>query len=210
VLAIVAVLLVALVTSGSGSRTPDAGPAPATTVPTAPTFADGPARIIDRSAGISYPVLGGWLQYSQAGHAETTTVTGQYFTVQEPIPDGGQYVAQCTSGPVAAGYGWHGAATLQRTMTALVRSVREHEYPTPNRLQVLGDQARTVDGHPARLYEFDVAWHVPGYEATGERVALLLIDVGRPAPALLYVAIPDTHTRLYPDIDRVLGDVRVL
>jgi hypothetical protein len=75
---------------------------------------------------------------------------------------------------------------------------------------VLHDEARTVDGHPARLYEFDLSWHVAGYQATGERAALLLIDVGRPAPALLYISIPNTHAELYADIDQVLAGVHVL
>jgi hypothetical protein len=39
---------------------------------------------------------------------------------------------------------------------------------------------------------------------------LLLIDVGRSAPALLYLSIPNTHAELYGVIDRVLGDVEVL
>ena len=51
---------------------------------------------------------------------------------------------------------------------------------------------------------------MPGYDATGERAALLLIDVGRPAPALLYLSIPNTHAELYGVIDQVIKDVRVL
>jgi hypothetical protein len=51
---------------------------------------------------------------------------------------------------------------------------------------------------------------VPGYDASGELAALLLIDVGRPAPALLYISIPNTHAELYGVIDRVIGDVDVL
>jgi hypothetical protein len=71
------------------------------------------------------------------------------------------------------------------------------------------DEDRTVDGHPAHLYEFQLSWDVPGYNATGERAALLLIDVGRPAPALLYISIPNTHAELYGVIDQVLDSVDV-
>ena len=45
----------------------------------------------------------------------------------------------------------------------------------------------------------------PATTPRGERAALLLIDVGRPAPALLYISIPNTHAELYGVIDRVLG-----
>jgi hypothetical protein len=75
---------------------------------------------------------------------------------------------------------------------------------------VLRDEARTVDGRAAHLVEFQLSWDVAGYDATGERAALLLIDVGRPAPALLYISIPNTHAELYGVIDRLLEAVEVL
>jgi len=209
VLAIVAVLLIALITSGGGTPAPT--PAQPNAAPSGPTFPQGTVRIFDKSAGISYPYLGGgWLEYDLQEQYETTTTAGQYFTTQAEVPDGGEFIAQCTSGPVADGFGWNGPATLQPTMTALADSVRENYYPAPNQRKVLRDEARTVDGHPARLFEFDLSWHVAGYQATGERAALLLIDVGRPTPALLYISIPNTHAELYADIDQVLADVHVL
>ena len=88
--------------------------------------------------------------------------------------------------------------------------MRAAHYPAPNERKVLRDEDRTVDGHAARLYEFQLSWDVPGYEATGERAALLLIDVGRPAPALLYLSIPNTHAELYGVIQEVLDAVEVL
>jgi hypothetical protein len=167
--------------------------------------------IVDQDAGISYPFLGaGWFEYDLVGQAETTSTHGQYFTTQPTIPDGGEFIAQCTSGPVADGYGWSGPASLQTTMSSLADSVRANYYPAPNQQKVLKAEDRTVDGHAARLFEFELSWHVPGYDATGERAALLLIDVGRPAPALLYISIPNTHAELYGDIDTVLAGVHVL
>ena len=53
-------------------------------------------------------------------------------------------------------------------------------------------------------------WDVQGYEATGERAALLLVDVGRAQPALLYLSIPNTHAELYGVIDQVIASVDVL
>jgi hypothetical protein len=211
VLTIVAVLLIALITSGGGTPAPAPAPTLPNAAPSGPTFPQGTVRIFDKSAGISYPYLGGgWLEYDLQEQYETTTTAGQYFTTQAEVPDGGEFIAQCTSGPVAEGFGWNGPATLQTTMAALADSVRENYYPAPNQRKVLRDEARTVDGHPARLFEFDLSWHVAGYQATGERAALLLIDVGRPAPALLYISIPNTHAELYADIDQVLADVHVL
>jgi len=215
VVVLVSAVVGTLLALGSGGdrtdRTATGSPTTAPAPSAGPTFPPGTVRIIDRAAGISYPYLGeGWSEFSLGLVVETTETAGQYFTTQEGTPDGGIFISQCTSGPVAPGYGWAGAATLQPTVTALADSVRANYYPGPNEREVLRDEARTVDGHAAHLYEFQLSWDVEGYDASGERAALLLIDVGRPAPALLYVSIPNTHAELYGVIDRVLEDVDVL
>ena len=204
--------LLALGAGGGGTDRTATPSSPAPSVPGAgPAFPPGTVRIIDRAAGISYPYLGeGWSEFDLGPVSETTETAGQYFTTQEDTPDGGIFISQCTSGPVAEGYGWAGAGSLQATVTTLADSVRADYYPSPNEREVRRDEARTVDGHAAHLYEFQLSWDSEGYDATGERAALLLIDVGRPAPALLYVSIPNTHAELYGVIDRVLADIDVL
>jgi Protein of unknown function (DUF2510) len=193
-------------------------PVAATPVPSAqplprggPTFPPGTVRIIDEESGISYPFLGdGWYEFDLGMQAEVTAIAGQYFTTQDLTPEGTTFIAQCTSGPLAEGLGWAGPATLQPTTQTVADSVRSNYYPQPNERRVLRDEARTVDGHAAHLYEFQLAWDVPGYDASGERAALLLIDVGRPAPALLYISIPNTHAELYGVIDSLIQAVDVL
>jgi hypothetical protein len=211
---IVVVVGTALVVGRSGSETPVADPPVASSQPmppAGPTFAPGTVRIVDDVSGISYPFLGdGWYEWALWQQAETTQTAGQYFTTQEITPDGTTFISQCSSGPLADGFGWAGPSTLQTTLATVADSVRANYYPGPNERKVLREEDRTVDGHAARLYEFQLSWNVPGYDASGERAALLLIDVGRPAPALLYISIPNTHAELYGVIDRVLAAVDVL
>jgi Protein of unknown function (DUF2510) len=214
-LAVVVAVVIALVvrTSGSSpttSATSTAGPS-LPSAPTAPSFPPGTVRIIDSAAGISYPFLGeNWQQWPFGPQIETSETTGEYFTTQEHTPDNTSFIAQCTSGPLAEGSGWTGTASLQSTITSVADLVRMAYYPAPNERKVMRDEPRTIDGHPARLYEFQLSWDVAGYDSTGERAALLLIDVGRPAPALLYVSIPNTHAELYGVIDQLLASVKVL
>jgi hypothetical protein len=210
VVAVVAALLVG--GSGSGESTAQStAPPSATASPGGPTFPPGTVRIVDRASGISYPFLGdGWYEWALGSQEEVSSIAGQFFTTQEVTPDQTRFIAQCTSGPLVEGYGWAGPSTLAATVTTLADSVRANYYPGPNERRLLRDEARTVDGHDAHLIEFQLAWDVPGYDATGERAALLLIDTGRPAPALLYISIPNTHAELYGVIDRVLEDVDVL
>jgi len=211
-LGVVLVLVLVAISLGGGSPEEDdppvAGPA---SQPTS-TFPPGTVRIIDEAAGISYPFLGdGWYEWDRGPQLETTETAGQYFVTQEELPDGFDvFIAQCTSGPLAADYGWGGAGTLQATVTTIADYVRQAHYPGPNEREVRRDEAVTVDGAEAWVYEFDLSWDVAGYDATGERAALLLVDVGRPAPALLYISVPNTHAELYGVVDRVLDDVDVL
>jgi hypothetical protein len=213
-LVILAVVGAALAVGHSGGASPVADPAVPSSQPLPPsgqTFPPGTVRIIDDVSGVSYPFLGdGWYEWALGIQQETTATAGQYFITQELTPDGKTFVAQCSSGPLADGYGWAGASTLRSSLATVADSVRLHYYPGPNERKVLRDEARTVDGHAAHLYEFQLSWDLPGYDASGERAALLLIDVGRPAPALIYMSIPNTHAELYGAIDRVLDSVQVL
>ena len=213
VIGVVIAVVLALVVGDRGgddavaTREPSAAGQP----PSGPAFPPGTVRIIDESAGIAYPYLGtGWSEFDALGMVETTTVAGQYFTTQEVTPDGTRFIAQVTSGPVAEGYGWAGPGSLPATTTALADSVRLNYYPEPNERRIMRDEALTVDGSAAHLIEFQLSWDVEGYEASGERAALLLIDVGRPAPALLYISIPNTHAELYGVIDQLIAAVDVL
>jgi hypothetical protein len=213
-LVVIGAVVVGLLVSRGGSRPPVAEPSPlpaSPSFPAAPSFPPGTVRIVDAAAGISYPYLGeGWKEWAFGPQVETTQTAGEYFTTQEHTPDQGSFIAQVTSGPLSEGFGWSEKASLQSTVTSVADLVRLAYYPSPNERRVMRDEASTVDGHAAHLYEFQLSWHVAGYDSTGERAALLLIDVGRPTPALLYVSIPNTHAELYGVIDRLIKSVHVL
>jgi hypothetical protein len=213
-LVLVAVVVAAAVFLGRPDTDPVAeSPAPSAqpSPPAGPEFPPGTVRIIDEESGISYPYLGeNWYEFNLGMQAEVTAIAGQYFVTQDLTPQGTTFIAQCTSGPLAEGLGWAGPSTLQSTTRVVADSVRVNYYPRPNERTVLRDESLTVDGHAAHLYQFQLAWDAPGYDASGERAALLLIDVGRPAPALLYISIPNTHAELYGVIDRIIEAVDVL
>lgn len=208
----VVVLVVAVVLGTSGRRAAEPDPTRvAFPTSTGPTFAPGTVQVVDEAAGIAYPFLGnGWYEYPFSTPYETTEVTGQYFVTQDSVPDGGEFIAQVTSGPVADGYGWTGPGSEQATIETLAESVRANYYPGPNEVEVLRDEAVTVDGAPGWIHEFVLSWDAAGYDASGERAALLLVDTGRAAPALLYLSIPNTHAELYGVINRVVEAVDVL
>jgi hypothetical protein len=212
VLVLVLLVLAAVLVGRSGVPGPEAAAPTTPAGPSGPSsFPPGTVRIVDEASGISYPHLGdGWFEYDLGPKLETLAVAGQYFVTQEDPPSGGVYLAECTSGPVADGFGWTGPESLRATALAVAGSSRAGYYPAPNEQRVLRDEPRTVDGHAAHLFEFQLSWDVPGYDASGERAAVLVVDVGRPVPALLYVSIPNTHAELYGVIDRVVEGTEVL
>lgn len=208
VLGLVLVVLVGFLVGRPGG-TDDGRGSTALPVPSGSAFPPGTLRIVDEAAGIAYPYLGqGWLEYDLQDVVETTSTAGQYLVTQEVTPDGGPFIAQCTSGPLSPLF--DPAAGLRPALAQVADSVRLNYYPSPHQQEVLRDEPRTVDGAPAHLLEFDLSWDAEGYEATGERAALLLVDVGTPSPALLYLSIPNTHAELYGVIDRVIDGIDVL
>ena len=126
-------LLVLVLVVGVGlfvGRSGDGGApsAASTTVPLQPPapgreFPPGTVRIIDESAGISYPFLGnGWYEWDLGEQYETVSIAGQYFTTQEVTPDQTIFIAQCTSGPLAGNYGWAGPQTLAGTTATIAET----------------------------------------------------------------------------------------
>jgi hypothetical protein len=204
---LVAVLVTLLVAGPGGERVEDPPPRPDPVAGSA--FPPGTVRIVDDVAGLSYPYLGnGWYEYDLSPEVERTAVAGQYFTTEQ-LDAVHIYIAECTSGPLAERFGYSGPAGLPATTAEVADFVRGY-FPQPHHVEVRRDEPRTVDGHPAHLLEWDLSWEQSPWTATGERTALLLVDTGRPAPALLVVSIPNTHAELYGVIERVLADVRVI
>ncbi len=208
--ALALVLLITLVVVvGGGSDEP--GPPIATgAAPPSPTRGPGQTRIVDEEAGVAYPYLGTyWLEFVSEV-LETTSTAGQYIVTQDQVPTGGQFIAQVTSGPLQSMFGYVGPTSFATTIAAVQASVRGNYYPGPNEIETLRDEAVTVDGAAAYLLEFNLSWDVAGYDSTGERAALILIETRRSAPALVYISIPNTHAELYGIVDRVISEIDVL
>ena len=208
--AVVLTLIIGVVVFMGGSKDPDPPGANPGTAPEPETRPPGQTRIIDEEAGVAYPYLGTyWLEFVN-DVTETTSTAGQYIVTQEQVPSGGQFIAQVTSGPLQTSFGYAGPNTFASTVSAVQSSVRTNYYPAPNEIETLRDEAVTVDGAAAYLLEFNLTWDIAGYDSTGERAALILIETGRAAPALMYISIPNTHAELYGVVDRVIAEIDVL
>lgn len=196
---------------GGGPAIADPTPGPVTTEP-GNTFAPGTTRILDPDAGISYAYLGeGWRELDFSLRPEMLSVHGQYIVTQETLPDGrSQFIAECSSGLLAAQFGGLGPQDYGGLIGAVSESFRANYYPAPNDMDILSSESVIIAGRPGYLLKFDLSWDVAGYDSTGERVALLLLDTGKTRPAVVYVSVPNTHAELYGVIDRVIASIELL
>lgn len=167
-------------------------------------------RLSDPDSGISYLRLGApWQLWDQGGWSEGTLgvafKTGYYF-VTEHYPDG-DYLASVLSGKVPATVGDSLSLNLACAGRQVAEDVRRAYYPQPNVKEQTRDEQVLVGGRPAWVSTFHLSFQAQGLSARGEQVAVVLVDVGRPDAAVLYISIPDTHKQYDPQIDRIIGSI---
>jgi hypothetical protein len=170
-------------------------------------------RITDRDAGISYSQLPApWQAWDRGPWQEGTlgVVFRQgYYFVTETYAEG-QYLASVLSGKVPATVGDSLSLDLQCAGRQVAEDVRNSYYPRPNEKEQTRSERTTVGGRPAWVSTFHLTFEAEGLEARGETVAVVLVDVGRPDAAVLYLSIPDTHQQFNPSIEKVVESIRPL
>ncbi|TQS42323.1 hypothetical protein [Cryptosporangium phraense] len=175
-----------------------------------PAPVEGP-RIDDRDSGISYLRLGDpWLLWDRGAWSQGTLgvdfQTGYYFVTETYSQ--GDYLASVLSGKVPATVGDSLTLNLPCAGRQVAEDVRRAYYPQPNVKEQTRDEQVVVGGRPAWVSTFHLTFSANGLEARGEQVAVVLVDVGRPDAAVLYISIPDTHKQLDPEIDKVIASIQ--
>jgi hypothetical protein len=235
VLALVGVVV--LTRGGNPSGTPDAalsttdGPpeqpepsasplscptAPATFIPpaaTPPPPASRGARVSDAGSGISYAGQGEpWLPWKDiwvTPQLNARFTTG-YFQVTERSTPGGEYYATVLSGTVSTRVADAPQEETRCIAEHLAEDVRGAYYPDPNLRRTIEAHPVSVDGRAGYLIRYHLSFDVKGYAAKGEQVGVLVLNVGRPSLAALYVSIPDTVRAFDYVIDQVFASVHTL
>jgi hypothetical protein len=168
-------------------------------------------RLADADSGISYLTLGPpWQPWDRSGWSGGTLgVTfgvGYYFITERY--SGGDYLASVLSGKVPATVGDSLTLNLECAGRQVAEDVRREYYPRPNVQEKVRDEQVVVGGRPAWVSTFHLTFQAAGLEARGEQVAVVLVDVGRPDAAVLYISIPDTHKQWDPQIDRIIASIQ--
>jgi hypothetical protein len=188
--------------------------APPSTAPPSPTAAP-PAervpRVSDTGAGISYAGQGEpwrpWDRVWTTPGLNAKFATGYFIVTQTDTP-GGEYYATVLSGTVTALVGDGPPADPRCVAEQLLDEVRGAYYPEPNVPTTLEAHPITVSGRPGYLIRSHLTFNVTGYNAKGEGVAILVLNVGRPQLAVLYISVPDTVRGFDYVFSQVFSSVR--
>ncbi len=131
---------------------------------------------------------------------------GYYFVTENY--SGGTYLASVLSGKVPATVGDSLSLDLECAGRQVSEDVRNSYYPLPNAKEQTRSEQTTLGGRPAWVSTFHLTFQADGLKARGETVSVVLVDVGRPDAAVLYISIPDTHEELTPQIETIISSVR--
>ncbi|MCW2898010.1 MAG: hypothetical protein JWO67_275, partial [Streptosporangiaceae bacterium] len=168
-------------------------------------------KITDVQSGLTYPRFGSpWQLPTKANRLGQLGWSGQQAVVTEHAGSQlwyGQLLSAAMSPAEMSGYG--GPGTEQAAAVAVSRSVEARFYGFPHRTLPFASQPLTVDGHKGWLVSSYLRYQRPGIRATGELVVTAVIDTGRRTPAVLFMAVPNTHRKLWADITYVVGNVHV-
>lgn len=188
---------------------------PPPTAPASPGYAEPEPpppgrRTVDEQAGISYAAYGEpwqpWRDDWRGGDLKVRYRVGQHFVTEHY--SGGDYHASVLSGSVPAAVNDGFTLDLRCVGRQVSADVRRSYYPQPNRMQPVREEPADLGGRPAWVSVFRLHFHQPGLKATNELVAVVLVDVGRPEAAVLYVSIPGTHSQYDHVVDQVIESVR--
>jgi len=169
-------------------------------------------RVTDARAGLSYARFNRpWaLPQKKSPMTELGFNTSQ-FAVTEKAGAAPKYWARLMSTQLAgaAKAAYDGPGTERAAATEVVKMYEERMFNFRNKKRVLASQPLTVDGHKGWLVSDYVTYRRPGTKATGDVVALALVNTGKAAPGVLFVTVPNTSKKLWPDINFVVRSLRV-
>ncbi|WP_406243953.1 hypothetical protein [Streptomyces anulatus] len=102
-----------------------------------------------------------------------------------------------------------GTGELRGVAGAVMDERRRYEYPRDQAILVdVASQPLKVDGRDAWLLVSEIHFHKRGVPSTMDLNAVLVVDTGRVRPSVLWVVLPETNKKLWPDLNTLVSSVR--
>jgi hypothetical protein len=170
-------------------------------------------RVKDSRAGLSFAELGApWGRSRTAGDGLVTD--GRYSRRQtfatETYGGGSNWWADIDSqrlwSDIDAG------TTMFDAAAAFLDHKQTNNFPSGTRGRDVASQSLTVGRHKGWLIarQMRMPKSEAGRRARTELSVAVAVDTGKGRPSILWITIPETHKRLWPDIRQVVNSIRVL
>ncbi|QFG24063.1 hypothetical protein [Actinomadura sp. WMMB 499] len=179
-------------------------------------FAGTPSRVLgrvnDEMSGLSYPRLGApWQVPTKENKLGTPGWSGQQIVVTERAGDQMWYGQLLTGTLIPSLHSaYSGPESVKNVAGLAAEGYIAQYYGFQQGKKPLASQALDVDGRKGWLVASYLTYERQGVRATGEIVATAVIDTGRDAPAVVFASLPNTHKKLWPDLNRFLASLKVV
>ncbi|GAA4091639.1 hypothetical protein [Actinomadura miaoliensis] len=168
------------------------------------------AQVTDVHSGLSYPRLARpWQVPAKRSKLAVSGWSGQQILVTER--DGGRiWYGQLLTGTLSPALrgSYDGPESVRSVAALAAKNFETTYYQFPHRTAPLASQALPVGGRRGWLVASYLTYKRAGVRATGEVVATAVIDTGKPAPAVVFVSLPNTHRKMWPDVNRFLAGLK--
>ncbi|MGI5323191.1 hypothetical protein [Actinomadura nitritigenes] len=168
-------------------------------------------RLTDAASGLSYPRLAPpWQLPTKKNKLSTPGWSGQQIVVTERHGQQLWYGQLLTGAlpPTLLG-AYKGPGSVKKTTALAEQGYESQYYAFPHKSAPLASQALNVDGHKGWLIASYLTYRRAGVRATGEVVVTAVIDTGRKTPAAVFASLPNTHRKMWPDLNEFLGQLKV-
>ena len=92
----------------------------------------------------------------------------------------------------AAKSAYDGPGSERSAATEVAKMYEERMFDFRTKKRVLASQPLTIQGHKGWLVSDYLTYRRPGLTATGDVVAVALVDTGKKTPGVLFMSVPNT------------------
>ncbi|MCR3745976.1 hypothetical protein BS35_008576 [Actinomadura glauciflava] len=179
------------------------------------TFPGKPSRMLGRvndvHSGLSYPRLAApWQVPTKKNKLGTPGWSGQQILLTERHA-GRYWYGQLLTGTLIPTLqsSYQGPDSVKTVAGLAAKGYEAQYYAFPHKTAPLASQALNVDGHKGWLVASYLTYKRSGVRATGEIVALAVVDTGRKAPAVVFASMPNTNRKQWRDVNQFLGQLKI-
>jgi hypothetical protein len=169
-------------------------------------------QVVDATAGLSYPRLSRpWAQPVPNSPMTELGFSASQFAVTERAAGQPKRWARLMSARLggAERAAYTGPGTERAAATQAASTFEARMYGFRHRRKVLASQPLDVGGHRGWLVSYYLTFHRPGVVATGDVIAVAVVDTGKPVPGVVFMSVPNNRRKLWPDINYVVQSLKV-